>query len=186
MTHRDLTPYLHDLTLDRAAQADALAFVGTLRPNGPAERLEDILMSTTLFIADYPGPRLPSAQSAALDALTAAMSGLYALLEQSPDRQGWSVLATARMWMTRRAHEASTGLPYDLVATFLPMSRADDLCTWRNRAALTCSEIQAGAYAGWVTVLRLLEAIPHLEDGYIEGEIHSLLTSLGDPATHVN
>lgn len=179
MTQRDLTPYLFNLIPDDAAQADALRFAATLRPGGPATRLEDVLMALSSFVSEHIGTaHQPNAHSAALESLRAAASGLYALLAQSPDQQGWSVLAAARMWMSRRAHAASLTLPYDVLSTFVPLYRAEDLPSWLDRAALAGARVEAGAYAGWAIALMLLETIPHLEDGHAEGHIDSLLKGL--------
>lgn len=178
---RDITPFLGQMTLDEAALTDALTFASLQDPQ-PADRLEDILMALSSFVSDHSGSQVPNAHSAAVDALRAAASGLYGLLRMyEQDRPGWSVLSLVRRWFLQQAHQASMGLPFALVSSFVVTSKAGDLGFWRNQAAVACVEVQAGTYAGWTVALLLIESLPQLEDGYAEGMINDLLKGLATP-----
>lgn len=177
----DLTPYLGDMPLNQNAAADAAAFARGQTP--PVDSLKDLLMALSSISVQHVGPRLPSAHSAALDALSMAASGLYGLLEQyADDRAGWAAFCMARMWTVRRAHEASIGLPLPLVSSFVMMSALNDLPTWRDQAARVGGEVQAGAYAGWVATLGLLESITTLTEDHAEKMLAHLLDGLSRPA----
>jgi hypothetical protein len=178
---RDFTLFLGTMTLDRAACADVLAFATA--QTDPTNRLEDIMGAISHFVSDRgTGPRLPDAHSAALDALTAAGSGFYALLDTyTTDGRGHTAYSFARSWVAGRVHEASATLPVQLLTGYGLAGQTDTLDLWREQTIKAGVEVQAGAWAGWITAAQLLDALPYLEDGHAEGLVVGMLDSLRRP-----
>ncbi|GHF32338.1 hypothetical protein HNQ07_000421 [Deinococcus metalli] len=181
---RDLTPFLHGLTLNGDAMTDARAFAFML-PNAErvAGRLEDLLQCFASFAQDQAGPRLPGAHAAAVDVLTFAASGLYASLDDA-QRAGqwdaWATLARVRLWAVDRCQQASTVLSADAVeALHLALATPHTLPAW---AAGQVYSVEAGHLAAWGAVSHLLETAPSLEDGEAEDLTSAVLGALNHPA----
>ncbi|AFD25809.1 hypothetical protein [Deinococcus gobiensis] len=179
---RDFSLFLGRMTIDRAAIDDALAFAAA--QIAPTDRLEDIMGAISHFVTDRgTGPRLPDSHSAALDALTAAGSGFYALLTffYPSDNRGHAAYSAAQSWVAGRLLEASSALSTHLMTSYPLALQTDTVHLWREQVVKAGVEIPAGTWAGWLMAAQLLDALPYLEDGLAEGLICGMLDGLRQP-----
>ena len=178
---RDFSFFLGAMTLDRVAYSSALDFAKAQLD--PTNRLEDIMGAISHFVTDRSaGPRLPDAHGAALDALTAAGSGFYALLDTyTTEGRSHTAYSIAQSWVAQQLQEATATLSLSLMTGYPLAAQTDTVCIWREQAAKEGVEIQAGAWVGWLMAAQLLDALPYLEDGHAEGLICGMLDGLREP-----
>lgn len=191
----DLTPYLGGLAPDPAGVQSARTYADFSRPD-PLQRLEEFVMSLTLFYKDKAGPGLSAGLSEAVHTFFFAASGFFAILEDTrPTGPGqdmrtaaeWKALSCGLAWARSQRTEAGQSLSLEekdaLSRALINPHMLPLLPTWAGQMTAAGKARQGARFAVWGALVYLLEAAPFLEDGETEGLLCELLEAFAQADT---